>query len=152
MLYPTHLVACIPLIVLTDFNSVALFIGCAIPDIIDKPLPKYDIVDTYHSVAHSGITLAIFSLGGLISGLVLSVAVGWLTHILMDMLHMIVNGRPKHCKFTMWPVDFQEDPMRKPPMEFFKHYVGTFSFYLEFLIWAFSAYLLIEIRAFEAII
>lgn len=135
MLYPTHLVAAIPLIALTDFNATAIFIGCAIPDIIDKPLPSLNLVDTYHSVAHSGITLLIISVSSVFIPFMSGVAVGWFLHILMDVLHVIVNGRRNHWKFVMWPVDFQENPMRKPPGEFFKYYIGTKSFYVEFAIW-----------------
>lgn len=152
MLYPTHLVACIPLIALTDFNSIALFIGCAIPDIIDKPLPRFNIVDTYHSVAHSAITLALFSITGLLSQFILSVAIGWFVHIIMDIIHMILNNRPEDSKFILWPIDFADDPMKKPPGDFFRHYVGTISFYLEFLIWIISFYFIIRIELVEEIL
>jgi hypothetical protein len=135
VLYPTHIVASIPLIALTDFSAVAIFIGCAIPDIIDKPLPSLNLVDTYHSVAHSGITLLIVSITGVFIPFMIGVTAGWFLHILMDVLHVIVNGRRNHWKFVVWPVDFQENPMRKPPGEFFKYYIGTKSFYVEFAIW-----------------
>jgi hypothetical protein len=151
MLYPTHLIICIPLIALTDFNSLAIFIGCAIPDIIDKPLPKVGVVDTYHSVAHSLISVFITLVAGFFSVFMIAIAFGWIIHIVMDIIQMFINGKPSHWRFILWPVDFQDDPMRKPPVEFFRYYIGTYSFYAESIIWISAIILLPESNLIEEI-
>lgn len=142
MLFPTHIIIAIPLIHIFDLSSTAIIIGCVLPDIVDKQLPKLDLTDYYHNILHSGITLSIifcFSLihPNILSGLVL----GLTSHIIMDIVHVILNKRYKHTLFILWPVKFDPDPLNIPPGKFVMHYVGSLSFYFEFVIWFVCLYL-----------
>jgi hypothetical protein len=56
----------------------------------------------------------------------------------MDIAHMLLNKRTGHWRFVLWPFDFADDPMTKPPLEFFRHYIGTRSFYFEVAVWVSS--------------
>ena len=145
MLYPTHLIATIPIFALSDLSAIPLLIGAAIPDIIDKPLPKLGIVDTYHSLAHSLLFIFLLTGVGLFYEFVLVVAIGVAYHIAIDVVHVFINGRASHWKFVLWPFAFQDDPMRKPPVDFFKYYVGSRSFYVEVVIWVVCISILVSV-------
>lgn len=135
MLYPTHIVSVYLLIAATDLSSAGLLLGAALPDIIDKPLPRFDIVETYHSVAHSVVPTALILAVGYFNPVVLAIGVGFAFHILLDLIHVAINGRPSHWRFILWPFDFHDEPMKKPPRDFFGYYIGTRCFYVEIAIW-----------------
>jgi len=58
------------------------------------------------------------------------------SHLLLDALHIIVNGRPMDTLFLFWPLTVPPEPLGLPPGEFFLHYLWSPSFFLELLVWA----------------
>lgn len=138
MLYPTHLAAAYLLTTQLALPSVWLLAGAALPDIVDKPLPRLGLTENYHTVAHSGfVPMGLLTVGFFLSNpVVVAFAVGWTSHLALDVINMLLNGRPEHTKFTLWPFAYQSDPMRLPPGDFFRHYIGSRSFYVELVfIW-----------------
>ncbi|MFC7187060.1 metal-dependent hydrolase [Halorubrum yunnanense] len=112
-----------------------LVAGATLPDAVDKPLGALGVVDTYHSVGHSALLapLAVAVAARHRHGL--AVAVGWGSHLALDTLHIVVNGRAGNAVSLAWPVLKKPDPLGIPPGEFARFYVGTPSFYLEVAIW-----------------
>jgi hypothetical protein len=138
VLFPTHLLIGGLLAVILGFDPVPAVVGAAALDLIDKPLPRTGLVDTPHSMAHSGLAAAVVTTGGALFPPLSAFALGWVSHTLMDIAHMLLNGRTGHWRFVLWPFDFADDPMTKPPLEFFRHYIGTRSFYFEVAVWVSS--------------
>jgi hypothetical protein len=120
-----------------------LVVGAALPDLIDKPLGMAGVTELYHSVGHSAVLLPVavaVALAGrrghvLASGRGLALAVGWASHLFLDALHVVINGRPSDALFLGWPVVSPPNPPAIPPGEFFWYYLGSPSFYLELLLW-----------------
>ncbi len=135
MLFPTHLLIGGLLAFLLGFDPALAVAGAAALDLIDKPLPRTGLVDTPHSVAHSGLAAAVVAAAGVLFPPLSAFALGWASHTSLDVVHIVLNGREGHWRFILWPFDFADDPMTKPPLEFFRHYIGTRSFYFEVAIW-----------------
>jgi hypothetical protein len=136
MLFPTHLAAAGLFSRVSDLSPLWLVIGAAMPDLVDKPLGLFGITTLFHSVGHAGLVvvvvlvpIALSSRGGL------ALATGWVSHLVLDAVHVIVNGRASDALFLFWPVVRPPDPPAIPPGSFFWYYLGTPSFYLELLIW-----------------
>jgi hypothetical protein len=140
MLFPTHIVVALPLIAVTDFSLFAVVFGCVVPDLVDKQMPRLNLTQFYHNVLHSGFSsIGIVALAVVYPPLA-GLAVGWVTHIVMDCIHVVLNGRSNHLWFLAWPVKFDPDPLQLSSDSFFRHYVGTRSFYSEFVIWSVALY------------
>lgn len=144
MLFPTHLIAALPLVLYFNTPIIPVIIGCALPDLIDKTLPKISDIDKYHSFAHSGFTTLGILIAGVIHSYIGFISIGYLLHILLDIVHILLNKRYNHIYFVLWPLSFDPDPINKPPFEFFKYYRGSKSYYFESIIWILSLYLLYE--------
>ena len=135
MLFPTHLVAAWLLSGVVRLSPLWLVVGAALPDVIDKPLGLLGMTALFHSVGHSGLFVVVLIPVALSGRAGLAVATGWVSHLAVDAVHVIVNGRPADALFLFWPVVSRPDPLAIPPGSFFWYYVGTRSFYLELLIW-----------------
>lgn len=141
MLFPTHLVFGILLSLIFDLSIFPVVLGSVFPDIVDKPLGSTNLVSYYQTVCHSGTFLLLVSLCSacvwyMFEYITLGYfAIGMVGHILLDITNMVVNSRPDHYKFLFWPFDYQSDPLKLPPFEFYRHYKGTRSFYFEIIIW-----------------
>lgn len=140
MLFPTHVVA--GYLVGRGLRVPALpaAAGAALPDLVDKPLAMAGVVDIYHTVGHSALVLLAFLPVARSRRAWLAFWVGWASHLLLDVVHMGVNGRPDDAVFLLWPVVVRESSLGLGPIAFFDHYVGTPSFYLEIPVWIAFAY------------
>ncbi len=136
MLFLTHLVAAALAGRLSRLSTGWLVVGAALPDLLDKPLGALGVFELYHSIGHSAgfalflVPIALYGRSGI------AVFAGWGSHLLLDAVHVVVNGRPGHALFLLWPVTESTDPLGIPPGEFFWYYVGTPSFYIEVVLWA----------------
>jgi len=110
--------------------------GAAFPDVLDKPLGTLGVFELYHSIGHSVFLALVLIPLALYARVWLAFAIGWASHILLDTVHVVVNGRPGHALAFLWPLVESADPLGIPPGEFFWHYLGTPSFYLEIVLWA----------------
>jgi hypothetical protein len=143
MLFPTHLVAAPLLRAASGLSLFWLAVGAALPDVVDKPLGIVGVVDLFHSVGHSLALLVVAVPVALYCRAGLAAAVGWGAHLLLDTVHVVVNGRPGDALFLAWPAVVPPDPPRIPPGEFVWHYLGTPSFFLEAVLWVVLAVLFV---------
>jgi hypothetical protein len=147
VLFPTHLVAAALLGRRVRLSTGWLVVGAALPDVIDKPLAMIGLVDLFHTVGHSAllgvvcVPLAIRHRPGL------TVAVGWASHLLLDGVHVVVNGRPADALFLVWPLAVPPDPLALGIVPFVWQYLWTPSFFLESLVWAAFVTVLLSARA-----
>jgi len=136
VLFPTHLAIAALLGRRSGLSTAWLLVGAALPDAVDKPLATLGVVDLFHTVGHSGllvvlaVPVAYYSRSGLV------LAVGWSSHLLLDALHIVVNGRPTDTLFLVWPLAVPPTPMALPPLAFARQYLWSPSFFLELGIWA----------------
>jgi Ni/Fe-hydrogenase subunit HybB-like protein len=135
VLFATHLAAVAVAGRASRLSTAWLVVGAAIPDVIDKPLGMIGVFELYHSIGHSTLIVPIFVLLALRDPAGLAAAVGWGSHLLLDAIHVVINGRPGHALFLAWPLAESADPLALPPGEFGRYYLGTPSFRLEILIW-----------------
>lgn len=137
MLFATHLVAGYALGRLTDRPVMWVVAGAGLPDLVDKPLAATGVVDLYHTVGHSGLGLAVLVAAALATRRMelAALAVGVASHLTLDAVHVVVNGRPADAAFLGWPAMLPPDPLALGPLAFVRVYVGTPSFFLECLIW-----------------
>lgn len=146
MLVLTHLVAAAIPGRASRMSTAWLVVGAAVPDLIDKPLGMVGVVELFHSVGHSGsfvvclLPVALYTQAGI------AVVVGWSSHLLLDVGHVLINGRPGHALVLLWPLTGSADPLGLPPGEFLRLYLGTPSFYLELVVWVLVAGLLVRGR------
>jgi len=104
MLFVTHLAAAAVVGRRPGLPAIPLLVGAAAPDLIDKPLGAAGVTELYHSVGHSALALAALLAVALYSraGAPLApappataaVAAGWASHLLLDAVHVALNGRP----------------------------------------------------------
>jgi hypothetical protein len=135
MLFLTHLLAAVLVGRLSRLSTRWLVVGAALPDLLDKPLGAIGVFELYHSIGHSAFFALCLVPIALYSRVGVAVAVGWGSHLLLDIVHVVVNGRPGHALFLLWPLTESADPLAIPPGEFFWYYLGTPSFYLECVLW-----------------
>lgn len=152
VLFPTHLVAAVGLGVGSRLSarlwsassptasqpalSVGwLLVGAALPDLIDKPLGMAGVTELFHSIGHSAALLPAAVVFALASRQGVAVAVGWGSHLVLDAVHVVVNGRPTDALFLGWPAVVPPDPPAIPPGEFVWYYIGSVSFYTEIVLW-----------------
>ncbi|WP_049898204.1 hypothetical protein [Halococcus agarilyticus] len=147
MLFPTHLLVAAVVGHESRLSSVWLVVGAAIPDVVDKPLGLLGIADLYHSVGHTALGAPLFVLLALSSRAGLAVAVGWGSHLLLDALHVVLNGRPGDALFLGWPLTVPPDPLGIPPGEFLLFYLWTPSFLVESALWGALALVLVKRRS-----
>lgn len=123
-----------------------LVAGAALPDVVDKPLGTLGVFDVYQSIGHSAllVPLAVALAARHRHGL--AVAVGWGSHLALDALHVVVNGRAGDALFLAWPLLTRSDPLAIPPGEFALFYVGTPSFFLEAALWLAAVALAVRSR------
>lgn len=146
MLFPTHLLAAALLGRATTLSSRWLLVGAALPDIVDKPLAMAGVVELYHTIGHSAVLLLVAVPLARYSRAGAAAAVGWGSHLLLDALHVVVNGRPDDVRFVAWPLVVPSDPLGIPPGSFLLHYLWTPSFFLEVGIWLLAGAVLLENR------
>ncbi|EMA04581.1 hypothetical protein SAMN05443574_11679 [Haloarcula vallismortis] len=135
MLFPTHLLVAALLGRVSRLSPLWLVVGTAVPDVVDKPLGAVGVTALYHSIGHSAL-LVVVALPLALSGRIgLSVAAGWALHLLLDTVHVVLNGRPGDAVFLFWPVVTPTDPLALPPGSFFVYYLWSPSFFLEVALW-----------------
>lgn len=96
LLFPTHAVVGYLLGVYSRFPVAPLVVGSVLPDLVDRPLFWLGVTPVPHSVGHSlfvalpvGVALAlVFGPRGV------ALALGWLGHILTDMLNVLTTQGP----------------------------------------------------------
>lgn len=135
MLFPTHLLVAGLFGRVTRISTPWLIVGGAAPDLIDKPLALAGAVEVYHSVGHSVLLLVLIVPLAMINSAGLAAALGWGSHITLDALHVVVNGRPMDLLSLVWPVTIPPDPLGIPPGSFVFYYIGSTSFVLEVALW-----------------
>jgi len=135
MLFVTHLAAAVVVGRLSRLPTIPLLVGAAAPDLVDKPLGAAGVVELYHSVGHSALVFVVLLPLALHSRVGVAVATGWASHLLLDAVHVVLNGRPGHALFLLWPLARSSDPLGLPPAAFVRHYLRTPSFYLEVALW-----------------
>lgn len=143
MLFPTHLVAAYGIGKRWSRSPFLVVAGAALPDLIDKTAAMAGVLPLYQSVGHSLVTVLGLSVLAARRGAWRPLLVGWASHLALDALHMVVNGRPADVQFLAWPLLRHRPAVNLPPLEFFAHYVGTPSFYLEVPIWIAVGYSLL---------
>ncbi len=146
MLYPTHLVAGYLLGLHRSLPVLAVVAGAAVPDLVDKPLGTV-LTAQFHTVAHSAFAVAVVGVPAAVLAVRgrtwlavrgqtwLAFAVGWVSHLALDALHMVLNGRPADTQFLLWPLVEHESQVSLPPVEFATFYIGTLSSVVELGIW-----------------
>ena len=159
MLFPTHLLVGYVLGRRWDLPALAAVAGAALPDVVDKPLAMAGVVGLYQTVGHSLLALVVAGVavgagrsgrhrwtgrsawragvdGSWLAGpSALALLVGWASHLVLDAVHMTVNGRPADVQFLAWPLLRHVPAVQLPPVEFMFHYLWTPSFFLEAATW-----------------
>lgn len=147
MLFPTHLVAAFLLGRQWQLSLPLVVLGAAIPDVVDKPAAMLGVFELFHSVGHSSLTVVALAVVVVRVRRLLPLWVGWCSHLALDALHMVVNGRPADVQFLAWPLVRHTPAVNLPPLDFAVAYVGTPSFYLEVVVWVvFGSVLLADWR------
>ncbi|KPN29904.1 hypothetical protein SY89_00624 [Halolamina pelagica] len=136
MLFPTHLAIAALLGWRSRLSTAWLLVGAALPDAVDKSLATLGVVDLFHTVGHSGLLVVLAVPVAYYSRSGLALAAGWGSHLLLDALHIVVNGRPTDTLFLVWPLAVPPMPMALPPLSFARQYLWSPSFFLELVIWA----------------
>jgi len=135
VLFLTHLAAAVLLARWSRLTPGWAVVGAAAPDVVDKPLAMVGVTELFHSAGHS-LLLAILVVPVMRSGRTgLAAGAGWLSHLLLDALHVVVNGRPADALFLLWPAVVPPNPLAIPPGSFFWYYLWSPSFYLEGIVW-----------------
>jgi len=140
VLFATHLVIAWLLARARGLSVVAPVLGAALPDLVDKPLASAGVVDLFHTVGHTALLAPLFLLLALRGGRWLALAVGWVSHLAADALHIVVNGRPTDAFFLGWPLVEPPTPLAIPPGEFVWYYLWSRSFFIEVGIWLVAAW------------
>ncbi|WP_324760860.1 metal-dependent hydrolase [Haloarcula montana] len=136
MLFLTHLLAAALVGRWSRLAPLWLIVGAALPDLVDKPLAMAGVVDLYHTVGHSALVVPLAVAAAYTGRTGAALAVGWGSHLFLDALHIVINGRPGDALFLGWPLVTPPTPLAIPPGEFFVYYLWSPSFFLELLLWA----------------
>jgi hypothetical protein len=144
LLFPTHLAAAYVLGERWDLSVPLLVAGAALPDLIDKPAATLGIVDLYQTAGHSLLVLVMGFVVVFVRRAWTPFWLGWASHLALDAVHMLLNGRPADVLFLTWPLIEHVPAVDLPPIEFAVHYLGTPSFYAEFVVWGALAALLLR--------
>jgi hypothetical protein len=143
MLFPTHLAAAYVLGTRWNLSIPLLVAGAALPDLVDKPAAMVGVVDLYQSAGHSLLLLVVGFVAIFVRREWTPLWLGWASHLLLDALHMLLNDRPEDVLFLAWPAIEHTPAVNLPPVAFFGHYLGTPSFYAEFVVWGLLASVLV---------
>ena len=135
MYFPTHLAAATLLGRWSRLSVPWLLAGAALPDLVDKPLALLGVVDLYHTVGHTALLAPLTVTVAFASPTGRALAAGWASHLFLDALHVVINGRPGDALFLGWPLVVPPDPLAIPPGEFFVYYLWSPSFVLECVFW-----------------
>jgi hypothetical protein len=159
VLFPTHLLAGYLLGRRWDLPALWAVVGAALPDVVDKPLAMVGVFDLYQTVGHSLLVFVVsvvavlagrsgrlrrigfpgrragVDAGWLAGPSAVALMVGWASHLILDAVHMTVNGRPADAQFLAWPFVRHVPAVDLPPVEFALHYLWTPSFFLEVAMW-----------------
>lgn len=146
MLFPTHLAAAYLLGRRTGPPTGWMVVGAALPDLIDKPLAIAGVADLYHSVGHSVVLAAVLLPLAVLDRRGVATLVGWASHLVLDAVHVVVNGRPTDAAFLWWPVVVPPDPPALGPLAFARVYVWSPAFVLELGIWVAVGYAVLAPR------
>lgn len=147
MLFPTHLAAAALASRVGRLAPGWLVVGAALPDLVDKPLGLLGVTALFHSVGHSVLFLLVVGPLAFLNRAGVAVAVGWASHLLLDAVHVVVNGRPGDAVFLAWPALVPATPLDIPPGSFVLYYLWSPSFYLELVVWAVLAAVAVSERA-----
>ncbi|AZH25210.1 metal-dependent hydrolase [Haloplanus aerogenes] len=128
---------------MVDLSIPLLVAGAALPDLVDKPAAMVGIVDLYQSAGHSLLLLVVGFAVVFLRREWTPLWLGWASHLLLDAAHMLLNGRADDILFLAWPAIEHTPAVDLPPIAFFQHYLGTPSFYAEFVVWGLLGYVLI---------
>ena len=139
MLFATHLLVAGLLASARRLPAPTLVFGAALPDLVDKSLASLGVVELFHTVGHSALLAPLALLVALRGPRGVALALGWASHLVLDALHIVVNGRPTDAYFLTWPLIEPPTPLAIPPGEFFWYYLWSPSFFLEVGIWLFAA-------------
>jgi hypothetical protein len=146
VLFPTHLVGGYLAGRPWSLPTVWVLAGAALPDLVDKPLGMAGLAPLYQTVGHSALTLVVVVLAGLATvgrdRRLVGVAVGWGSHLLLDVAGMALNGRPANWVLVLWPLTEKPAPLALGPLAFYRQYVGSPAFYAELLVWVAGLYAL----------
>jgi hypothetical protein len=117
-----------------------IIFGAILSDVFDKPLGIMELNSHYHSFGHSIILVTlILILCFNCSPRILGIVIGWITHISMDAFHIFINRGIEKTTFIFYTLIFPDKPeiqngSVKFASNFRSYYIGTISFYLEFVI------------------
>jgi len=147
VLFPTHLVVAVLLGRRFRLPTAWLLAGAALPDVVDKSLAALGVVDLFHTVGHSALLLVVALPMAYAGRAGLALAAGWGSHLALDAVHIVLNGRPTDALFLIWPLAVPPTPLALPPIAFVRYYLWSPSFVLEIGIWlAFAGSLLVGRR------
>lgn len=135
MLFVTHLAAAVAAGRVSRLSSLWLVAGAAFPDLLDKPLGLVGVFELYQTIGHSVFLAVIFVPLALYGRTWLAFAIGWGSHLVLDTVHVVINGRSGQTLAFLWPIAEPADPLGIPPGRFILYYFGTPSFYLEVGLW-----------------
>jgi hypothetical protein len=121
-----------------------LLVGASVPDLVDKPLAMAGITELFHSVGHSALLLPLMAFVAATSRHGVVLTVGWVSHLILDAAHIVINGRPSDALFLAWPVVISPDPLALPPLAFVSYYLWSPSFFIEVLVWLAVAALVVR--------
>jgi len=144
MLFPTHLAAGYAVGKRWELPALPLVAGAALPDLVDKPAAMVGLVDLYQTAGHSLLLLVVGFVAIFARRELTPLWLGWASHLLLDAFHMLLNGRPADVLFLAWPAIEHTPAVNLPPIAFFGQYLGTPSFYAEFVVWGLLAYVLAD--------
>ena len=95
----------------TTWTTIAVLVGAALPDLIDKPLHWWGPVEVGRTVGHSLLfALALVAIVWVVTSrrgyprLGVAFAVGYLSHVLSDVPWHVLSGDLDELGFLLWPV------------------------------------------------
>jgi len=135
VLFPTHLAAAYVVGERWDLPTLPVVAGAALPDLVDKPAAMLGIVDLYQSAGHSLAVLVVGFVVVFVRRALTPLWIGWASHLILDAVHMLLNGRSQDILFLGWPAIEHVPAVDLPPVAFAVQYLGTPSFYSEFVVW-----------------
>lgn len=144
MLFPTHLAAAALVGRQSGLSVWWLLVGATVPDAVDKGLATLGVVDLFHTVGHTALLVLLLVPAATRGRRWLALAVGWGSHVALDAVHIAVNGRFGDLAFLTWPLVRPADPLALAPLPFVSYYLGSPSFYLEFVIWGLLVVVLVR--------